>query len=301
MTKIKTPILSLGASGSVGDTLSYLKRGQTKIAEHKPTPTDRRTLLQVYQRWLYQDYVALWHTFSPPQKQQWETDARPYKMTGFAFYMKQKLRALPDIAGLWHLDYVSATKTPDSSKNSNIGTVYGATPSVGIIDNCLHFDGVNDYVSCGNDPSLDILDAISVEIVVYPLAYSTRSVAICKGWDHAWEISIRSGGIVRMGIYTSTGEKSISNAGTAPLSQWSHLCMTYDRQYLRGWVRGIQATPNPQTEQIKSSLSRHVLLGAVGTASGVTAWFQGYLDEAIIHNIAIPETMVLNHSARRYP
>jgi hypothetical protein len=46
----------------------------------------------------------------------------------------------------------------DESGNGNDGTVYGATLTVdrfGIADSAYYFDGVDDYIDCGNDPLLN--------------------------------------------------------------------------------------------------------------------------------------------------
>lgn len=69
------------------------------------------------------------------------------------------------LVGLWHFDGDAL----DSSGNDNDGDVYGATAGVpGKFGNALSFDGVNDYVDCGNDASLDITTAITIEAWVYP-------------------------------------------------------------------------------------------------------------------------------------
>ena len=75
-------------------------------------------------------------------------------MPGMAYFLRNRLTTLPDIAGMWHLDYITGSKVIDSSKNLNHGTVYGATLVDGVIDHALLFDGIDDYVDCGTDPSL---------------------------------------------------------------------------------------------------------------------------------------------------
>jgi|GEM_PF-2512163 len=55
----------------------------------------------------------------------------------------------------------------DSSGYGNNGTIHGATWTTGKFGSALSFDGENDYVDCGNDSSLDITDAITIEAWVY--------------------------------------------------------------------------------------------------------------------------------------
>ena len=61
--------------------------------------------------------------------------------------------------------YPMVVKSKASARLKNRGltpTLRGQTPN-GPSGLVLQFDGVNDYVNCGNDPSLDITDAITIE------------------------------------------------------------------------------------------------------------------------------------------
>ena len=61
----------------------------------------------------------------------------------------------PNLIAHWKLDEGAGTAANDSA-GANNGTVYGAVWTTGRIDGALSFDGVNDYVDCGNNPSLDV-------------------------------------------------------------------------------------------------------------------------------------------------
>jgi len=69
MAKPKTPLLSLGARGSIGDTLTFQKRGRITIARRKPIPTDLKTDLQLAQRQAYREAVAAWNALTPEEKE----------------------------------------------------------------------------------------------------------------------------------------------------------------------------------------------------------------------------------------
>lgn len=97
MTKLKSPLHSLGASGSIANALSFATKLKTKIVRKKPKPTDARSDLQLSWRHMYQKAVALWHALSTAEKQQWESSARRKHMTGFAYFMSQCLRPNPGI------------------------------------------------------------------------------------------------------------------------------------------------------------------------------------------------------------
>jgi len=74
----------------------------------------------------------------------------------------------PDTAGL-AAHYKFDQNADDSSGNNNHGTVIGNPQWVpGKIDGGLDLDGRNDYVDCGNDPSLDITGQITISAWIYP-------------------------------------------------------------------------------------------------------------------------------------
>ena len=154
MSKLKTPLLSLGATGTVADSLTFTRRRRTDIVQEKPIPSDPMTLPQMYQRWDYQDGISYWQTLTNAQKQVYKSAGSRRHMTGFAYFMHWYLKNLPDLAGRWRLDEGSGAIAYDSSKNANHGIYIGTTPTTGIINGGRLFDGLNDNIPCGSDPSL---------------------------------------------------------------------------------------------------------------------------------------------------
>ena len=76
-----------------------------------------------------------------------------------------------------------SNKIYDRSPYANIGTITGATwgKTPGGVW-CLSFDGSDDCVNCGNDASLDIADAITIEVwLKLPSAPSGWSRVMSKG------------------------------------------------------------------------------------------------------------------------
>ena len=60
------------------------------------------------------------------------------------------------LIGLWRFDEGAGRIANDSSGNSNQGTIHGEAEWVeGISGKGLHFDGIDDYIDCGNHPSLN--------------------------------------------------------------------------------------------------------------------------------------------------
>lgn len=97
MAKLKSPFLAFKAAGRLGKLLSYRPRGRQTIAETRPIPPDAKSPAQLSWRHMYQKATALWNALSAAEKQEWETNARPKHMTGYAWFMSQCLKPNPGI------------------------------------------------------------------------------------------------------------------------------------------------------------------------------------------------------------
>ena len=87
------------------------------------------------------------------------------------------------LVGYWKFDEIKGGIAKDSSGNGNDGTIYGAEAIAGKTGQVLSFDGVNDYVDCGNNGSLKITDAITVEAWVKIAHSPGERIIVGKGWS----------------------------------------------------------------------------------------------------------------------
>lgn len=154
MAKIKSPVLSLGATGTVADAITFTRRRHTNIAEKKPTPAYRFSLPQAYQRWDYQDGIAYWHALTNAQKQAYKTAGSRFHMPGFSYFMRYYLNNLPGILGRWRLDSLSGSLLLDTASNKNHMTNIGSIITTAVIGNGIFFDGLNDYAYRDNPKGL---------------------------------------------------------------------------------------------------------------------------------------------------
>ena len=75
----------------------------------------------------------------------------------------------------WTFDETSGTIAHDSA-GTNDGALNGGPQwTAGKIGGALYFDGVNDYVNCGNDSSLDIRDNITISLWYNSTAWTTKT------------------------------------------------------------------------------------------------------------------------------
>ncbi len=93
MSKLKAPFLSLGARGTISDTLTFQKRGQLTIARKKPIPTDPKSPAQLAQRQRYKDAVTAWHALTPEEKEAWRGVCPG--LTAYQCFMRSELKYAP--------------------------------------------------------------------------------------------------------------------------------------------------------------------------------------------------------------
>lgn len=301
MTKLKQPLLSLDARGSLADSISFTKRRGANIAEAKPRPVDRRTLAQMYQRWDYQDYIAWWHTLSAATKQTWQTAASRHHMTGFAYWMKDRLANLPNLVARWRMDEGGGSSVQDSSRNTNNGTAFGALPAAGLIGRSRLFDGLNDYIVVPHHASLNITDKITIHAFVRLTSLTVHRVVIGK-FLNRYVIYFPSGGTTPFIILNlSTGQKVRSMGVAIGLNTWAHIGFTYDKDAgpnnLISYVGGDPANSFTETGAILTSGSALVIGASMTTFDS----FPGNIDQLCLEDRTLTDADMLRHSLRRYP
>ncbi|MBA7643836.1 hypothetical protein ES703_51570 [subsurface metagenome] len=90
MAKPDKPLLSLGARGTIADTLTFQKRGREHFVRQKPIPTDPKSQAQLAQRQVYRDAVDTWHALTTPQKEAWRGVCPG--LTAYQCFMKTQLK-----------------------------------------------------------------------------------------------------------------------------------------------------------------------------------------------------------------
>lgn len=301
MAKIKAPLFSLGAHGSVADDITLQDSFAGTIMRPKPRPKDTKTLKQIYQRWLYQDCAAWWHEQSPAQQQVYETAARRHHMTGFAWWMKEKLLFKFGLVFGAHLDERSGNIATDFSANANHGTIHGCTHLPGIIDYALSFNGVDNWVDCGNDAAFNITKAITICSHIYftgqsawhgtVLSKSYQSYELLHKWNTGY-FSIATAGGISSGQFTYPAFQ---------LGKKFHVGVTYDGTNYKAYVDGNEIAivwdAGPFTGDIAISANAVML----GRRPGSGNWMDGWLDETLLMGTAVSGGQMKRLSERKYP
>ena len=185
----------------------------------------------------------------------------------------------------------SGTTVADTSGNGRTGTISGATWSMqGKFGNALSFDGVNDWVTVADAPSLDLTTGMTLEAWVFPTTSNgVRDIIIKEG-----------SGVDVYNLYARNGagrpESNVFIGGTNRAAQgtvlatdvWTHVAGTYDGATVRLFINGVQAAST-------------AIVGAISTSTGPLRiggnklwgeFFQGRIDEIRIYNRALTQTEI---------
>jgi len=301
MSKTKTPILSLGAHGTIGDALTYQKRGRQTIVRNKPFPVQPNTLAQQYQRWLYEDYCYLWRQQSIVIRQQYSSAGSRFYLTGFQYWMKYHLANLPDIAAMYHLDTGETVTAIDFSRNANHGTIIGASPTDGLINGALYCDGLNDYIDCGAGISLKTASVTAEAWVKLQTGGVGNDYILQKG---DWAID---GWLLFYNFNTDEVICAVCWGGGGQLlkysyavdGDWHHFVFTYDEttRLLALYIDGAQVNSVISgTAMIPSDLPLYI-----GAHAAPGNYLYGSADAVCIYNRALDVAEILRHSLRRWP
>lgn len=200
-----------------------------------------------------------------------------------------------NLVGYWSFDEGSGTLAVDGSGNGNNGTLNNMTEADwvdGKAGKCLDFDGDNDSVNCGNDPSLDWgLNDITITLWVKNTGNDglvNDLVSNKQASEKGIRTYISSGGSLRVQL-TDGVEKNIvgvTNIGADGI--WHHLAFVLDRSgngqiYLDGEPDGasvdisaLVATDLTTTDNLY-----------IGRYRGITSPFAGFIDEVRIYTAVL--------------
>ncbi|HHE76850.1 MAG TPA: LamG domain-containing protein [Candidatus Parcubacteria bacterium] len=193
------------------------------------------------------------------------------------------------LVGYWSFDgpTINGNTVQDLSGNGNNGTIHGATPTIGKVGQALSFDGVDDYVDCGNDESLNITDKLTIEMWLHPGAWGTRDF-INRGIyeEYGYYFFVTSSGIVGGRLNAPDQVAAASSTKTLPINAWTHLVIVLDnidrkvRYYFDGSFDVERDIPFSWTSEPTAKLF-------IGSRRGTGYYFNGLIDEVRIYNRAL--------------
>ncbi|MBD3180679.1 hypothetical protein GF312_00200 [Candidatus Poribacteria bacterium] len=182
---------------------------------------------------------------------------------------------------------------------NNNGTIVGDPGIVeGMVGEALDFDGVDDYVDCGNDDSLNITEAITIEFWIFPRENAENRHVISRGeWAAGgyWIQHSDPGNVGGLYFYMDgVYQNFIVPAGSSELNIWHHFLLTYDGSMVKSYKNGeflneANAEGTITEKDINFMISRY--------AGGDLHHIDGIIDEVRVYNKALNEDEVMQNFA----
>ncbi len=206
----------------------------------------------------------------------------------------------------------TSTKAADVSGYQNDGTISGAAwTSAGMLDSALQFDGIDDYVDCGNSSTLDTIDEITIELWMKP----EEKQEVCwdeykdKGnygviakaeegilgniWSLQWSWQLRYGSPdnCSLGFQFNgyEGDKWVTVKQNLTPGKWYYVAGTFDGTNIKCYLNGV-LKDIAQMSGIQPSKARLII--------GEDGWhnmFKGTIDEIRIYRRALTAQEIAMH------
>jgi len=206
----------------------------------------------------------------------------------------EALQAVEDgLVSFWTFDEVDIDgDTVKDIVGDNDGTMIGDPKVVaGIINQALELDG-SSYVDCGGDESLNLTDALTIEVWIKPNVAGEGGVnagPLCKavaGGNWNWQLRYNAPGGFMGFQFNAGGAKWMSVQEELEPDEWHHIMGTFDGSDAVCYLNGEE----------KESISMPSITDSLDTFFiGQDGWvnvFDGVVDEARMYNRALSENEV---------
>ncbi|HEG43747.1 MAG TPA: hypothetical protein ENH94_06845 [Phycisphaerales bacterium] len=131
------------------------------------------------------------------------------------------------LVGAWKFDVGNAGSVEDLSGNGSTATINGATWTG---QNELNFDGLNDYVNCGNSAALNLTSNLTISAWINPRTFGQANYAriVDKGTSSTGFSLLIDGnsGVLKYAVYGKA--ITASNPNVIDLNVWQHVAATYN-------------------------------------------------------------------------
>ena len=187
------------------------------------------------------------------------------------------------------------SNTADASGLGNHGKVRGAIRvSPGRYGKALQFDGLNDWVTINDSPSLDLSSGFTLEAWVNPTVMGYGSI-VAKEKTNGTSYSLYSAHDADLPLASfddNVTDQAISGKLALPINQWSHLVASYNNGgFIRLYVNSVLVAIRPQVGFINQS--NHVL--RIGGNGFLGDFFHGKIDEVRVYKRALTNHEIKNN------
>ena len=195
--------------------------------------------------------------------------------------------------------YVSgSTSWNDISRGGNNGTLVNGPIFNAGNGGSIVFDGVNDYVGCKNNISLNVGNNITVLSWFYVNSTITYQPIIAKTLNNnGWELSNNSG-TLRCTLRPSIAGSNNVISGTLNNNKWYHASFTFNGSNIILYLNGLQ-TGLTIANSVTLDTSNDLFIGRRNDGININ-YFNGNISQTTIYNRALSSQEVLqNYNATK--
>ncbi len=193
------------------------------------------------------------------------------------------------LVGHWKFDEEIGTTAYDASGNENHGTLVGGPEWVdGKMGGALDFDGVDNYVNCGNDESLDITDTLTISLWAKVPAITGPNVFIGSGtdWQSAYSFFIRESNQISFAFNDNGTRKYYIHTVPEIDTSWHHFVASYNSGTEYVYLDNVKYIAS----SLDSSVARNFNTVKIGYVGGVSPpRYDGLIDDVRIYNRVLSE------------
>lgn len=154
------------------------------------------------------------------------------------------------------------------------------------------YDGVNDYLNCGNNSLYDIRDNLTLEAWIKP-----NGGGIIFNKENSYEVAVYPDRTLQWAFSnTSPGWRWINIGAVINLGEWNHVAITYAGGIIKSFINGSLVHTYNGSGLISVNAQYNLWMGG---RPAVAQWYNGSIDEARIWNIARTDTEILDNYNKR--
>jgi len=185
----------------------------------------------------------------------------------------------------------------DGTGNGNDGVMIGGDPCFveGVMGQALDLDGVDDYIDCGADPNLGMLETNQMTAAGWCSIRACTNAWACivaKG-EYSWRLSnMNLDPSFHFGItwWQSADTYGVNGATVVGFDEWHHVAGTFDGANINIYLDGALDGTAPTTEPIGAN-EMSVLLG--NNPYDAARFWDGLIDDVVLYNRALSEGEIL--------
>jgi len=171
-------------------------------------------------------------------------------------------------------------------------------------ENCLDFDGADDFVEFTADSSLNFTQSpVTVEAWIYPYGFGQEADegGIISWYNNAMNsgfyLNAGNGGHLYFGIFDDSVEKELMVLNIVKTNQWTHVAASYGAdQFIRIYMNGVLKDSVAASCKIGNALNSPLM---IGKREGGLLNFYGKLDEVRVWKRRLSTGEIFNNYQRR--